>query len=57
MKTIAKIIFFIGLFASCNLLWADRIGGSPRTDFSSNELAVTFVGIHPEIIHIRKLNS
>ena len=43
MKTVVKIMLLIGLWVSCHSVWADRIGGSPRADFSSNELAVPCV--------------
>ena len=43
MKIVVKIMLLIGLWVSCHLAWADRIGGSPRADFSLNELAVPCV--------------
>ncbi|HNP52267.1 MAG TPA: hypothetical protein PKJ85_10800 [Nitrosomonas nitrosa] len=43
MKIVVKIMLLVGLWVSCHLVWADRIGGSPRADFSSNELTVPCV--------------
>lgn len=40
-----KLTSIISLSVSCNLVWADRIGGSPRADFSSNELSIPCVQI------------
>ncbi len=45
MKTLKKFVFMVGLLVSCHVVWADRIGGSPRADFSSNELSVPCVQI------------
>ena len=45
MKKFTKFVSIVGLFACCNLVWADRIKGESREDFLSNELTVTCVQV------------
>ena len=45
MKKFTKFVSIVGLFACCNLVWADRISGVSRADFLSNELTVPCVQV------------
>jgi len=45
MNKFTKFVSMVGLFACCNLVWADRISGVSRADFLSNELTVPCVQV------------
>ncbi len=45
MRILIKLAFMIGLLASYHLVWADRVGGSARADFGTDELSVPCVQI------------
>jgi len=45
MRILTNLAFTIGLLAGCHLVWADRVGGSARADFGTDELSVPCVQI------------
>ncbi len=45
MKKFTKFVSIMGLFACCNLVWADKISGVSRADFISNELTIPCVQV------------
>lgn len=45
MKKFTNLLYVVGLYVYCNLVWANGISGAPQADFLSNELTVPCVQV------------